>query len=282
MMNGSALSEGGRHLYGIRFYIWNYSFSIFISFLAVIILVFSLSSIKAQEKAPAVKDYIAMGDSLFDKFDTDGSIEQYENALKLESSNYEAMWKLARGYVDKGEVSEVKEDEKSYYLKAEELARRCVSLYPNSAEGHFYLSVAVGRVALFEGGKKKIELSKEVKQEALKAIELDPDHDGAYHVLARWNREIANLNWFLKAVAKVVYGGVPKGATNENAIKYFKKAIQIKPEHINHHLELGRTYLMMGEKKMAEKEFQEALKLPVADKDDPDHKREARELLKEL
>jgi len=45
---------------------------------------------------------------------------------------------------------------------------------PNGWDGHFKLSVALGRLALFRGGKEKINLSKEIKAEADTAVALNP------------------------------------------------------------------------------------------------------------
>ena len=133
-----------------------------------------------------------------------------------------------------------------------------------------------------EGGKTKIELSKELKAEADKAIELDPTHDGAYHIIGRWHREIANLSWVLKAAAKIVYGGVPKGASNENAIANFEKAIKLRPDKTIHHLELGKTYKEMKKWKEARQALQKVLDLPIIDVGDEARKKEAKELLEEI
>lgn len=132
-----------------------------------------------------------------------------------------------------------------------------------------------------EGGKKKVRLSKEVKQEALKALELDPNDDLAHHVLARWNREVANLSGLLKVFAKILYGGLPP-ASNEEAIKHFKKAIEINPEYINHHLELGITYQKMKKWQLAKEEFERVASLPIKDSDDKDHKAEAAQRLQKV
>ena len=179
-----------------------------------------------------------------------------------------------------GEKAEGEKQKELYYL-ARDAANSAVSHGPNNAEAHFELAVALGRVALSEGGKTKVQLSVAVKEEAEKAIELDPQHDGALHVLARWHREVANLSGILKAFAKILYGGLPP-ASNEEAVEYFKRAIIIDPDHINHHLELARTYVNMKEWQLAMDEFEKVLALPVADADDPSHKENAQEEMKDV
>jgi tetratricopeptide (TPR) repeat protein len=131
------------------------------------------------------------------------------------------------------------------------------------------------------GGKTKIEMSKEVKAEADRAIALNPKADRAYHVLARWNRAIAQLSFIEKTVAKMVYGGLPEGATMNNAVTLFEKAIALNPGYANHHLELGRTYLTLGLKDKARAELQRAIDCPQMSPFDPEYKADAQVLLRQ-
>jgi Tfp pilus assembly protein PilF len=77
-------------------------------------------------------------------------------------------------------------------------------------------------------------------------------------------------------------GGVPEEASEENAVAAFQKAIELKPSHINHHLELGITYEMMDMEEEAKKEFQICLDLPKSDSDDDKYKVQAQEFLEDL
>ncbi|MCK5346365.1 MAG: hypothetical protein KAR20_23305, partial [Candidatus Heimdallarchaeota archaeon] len=108
------------------------------------------------------------------------------------------------------------------------------------------------------------------------------NEDIAYHVLGRWNRKIANLSWIEETFANMFLGGVPEEASDENAVKNFQRAIEIKPGYINHHLELGITYEMMGLDEEAANEFQQCLDLPKSDSDDDEQKKHAQEYLDDL
>ena len=77
-------------------------------------------------------------------------------------------------------------------------------------------------------------------------------------------------------------GGVTKEASVENAAKCLKKAIEINPGHINHHLELGITYEKLKEKDLAIAEYKKALELPKKDADDDRYKKDAKERLGKL
>jgi tetratricopeptide (TPR) repeat protein len=228
-----------------------------------------------------IDELIAKGDQFYQNHDNRSALETYLTVLNKDSLNYEGLWKTSRAYIDIGET--LKDDpRKEHFLKGEKVARKAVLLDSTGAYGHIYLSIALGRVALDAGAKKRIKLSKEIKKHADLAIKYDPEIDFAYHVLARWHRKISNLSWIEKSFANVFLGGVPKDASNEQAVDNFKKAISLNPNHINHHLELAKTYKMMKKKEEAVKELQICLDLPVSDSDDPQYKEEAKELLEDL
>lgn len=225
-------------------------------------------------------DDMQKGDEAFTAFDNSAALKYFQAAVNEDSANCEALWKLARAFVDVGEVSEEKVME-SNYLKAEKYARRAVAVCPGSSDAHLELAVSVGRVALMSGPKKKVNLSKLVKEEAEKALELDPNNDIAHHVLARWHREVTHLSGFSKTFAKILYGGLPP-SSDEKALEHFKKAIELNPDYINHHLELGITYQMMDNWQAAKEEYEKIASLPKKDSQDPDHQKEAEKRLKEV
>jgi tetratricopeptide (TPR) repeat protein len=225
---------------------------------------------------------IAKGDSLYELLDNNGALKHYVAALQIDSMNYEANWKASRAFTDVGETIEDDDERAELYLKGSKLARKAVGIDSTGAKGHLYLSIALGRVALDAGAKERIKLSKEIKKEVDLSIKYDPNDDIAYHVLGRWNRKLSNLSWIESGFADMFLGGVPEDASDENAVAAFKKAIEIKPNHINHHLELGITYEMMGLEEEAKKEFQICLDLPNSDSSDPKYKEQAKEYLEDL
>ncbi len=245
-------------------------------------LFFATPAIQAQTANPqsAIADLIDGGDRAFARFDNHGAWEAYSKAVALDSSNYHALWKLVRAYVDVGYAAQGEQQERDYFTAAR-LARRCVKLYPDSAESHFFLAVALGRTALKAGGKRKIELSKEIKFEAERTLALDPRHDGAMHVLGRWHYELANLNWVLRAFAKILYGGVPPGG-NKEAKAWFEKALAVVPNSPAHHLWLGQTLIQLKQYEQARKHLQACASLPNLLWDDGINKEQAERALQEI
>ena len=252
-----------------------------ISFVAMMALVVPAARAAATPADSTIANLIHAGNAAFKAFDNKAALEAYGRAVAIDSSNYEALWKLARAYVDVGQAAKGDVQKENYAL-GEKTARRCVALYADSADGHFFLAVAVGRVALMVGGKKKIALSKEVKKEAEAALAINPRHDGAMHTIGRWNYELANLSWLLKAAAKIIYGGVPSGASNEQAKDWFEKAIGINPDKPVHHLWLGETLIELKDYANAREHFQTCVSLPDFFWDDPKNKEQAKERLEDI
>jgi tetratricopeptide (TPR) repeat protein len=205
---------------------------------------------------------IAAGDAALEKLDLEAGIAAYRGALEAAPDSYEALWRLARALTDKATLSKQPGEQKGLCVEAEKLARKAVSLKPSDSNGHAYLAVAVGKLALFEGGKRKVELSKEVKAEAEKALQLNPDDAVALHVLAIWNREMVELGWFLKSFAQLLYGKFPP-ASLDTALADLRRASELEPDVIPHHVELGITLASAKHWAEAKTELEKGLALPT-------------------
>lgn len=249
----------------------------------ITVLLFLFASFIFAQEMDSTSYYMAKGDSAYQAFDNVTALNFYNRAFNLDGqNNYEAAWKLSRAYVDIGETKENKNERKMYFQKGLDLANKAVEMDSSLEKGHLWKSIALGRVALDAGKKEQVRLSKEIKKEADKAVELDPNDDIAWHVLGRWHRKMATLGWLQRKFANLFLGGVPKDASVEEAANCFKKAIEINPGHINHHLELAITYEELDKKDLAKEEYQKVLELPEKDSDDKSHKEEAKKRLEDL
>jgi tetratricopeptide (TPR) repeat protein len=226
---------------------------------------------------------MALGDSLEKKWDHAGSAAAYLKALEINPASYEAAWRAGDQTTEFANKLPAKDKagKEAAFEKARQLCTKAITIDRKGYEGHFRLAVALGRLALFRGGKEKINLAKKVKAEGDTAVALNPNADLAWHLIGRWHQDLANLNWALRAVAKIIFGGIPPGS-NEEAAAAFQKAIAINPNHVEHHLELARTYKLMGKKELMKAPLEKALSLPSVEEDDPAFKAEAREMLAKL
>ncbi len=230
-------------------------------------------------RADAQADPALLGqvDDLLDDGSYSEAIPILRQALEALPDSYDLLYRLSDALTE--HARDLDEDEaEPVYEESLTFARRATEVRAGHAEGWFMLGKALGRLALFRGGKEKVNMSKDVKEAFEQAIELDSEHAGAIHGLARWHREVANLSWVLKTAAKIIYGGLPP-ASNEEAVRLFERAIELEPDHINHHLELGKTWLEMKEKDRARAELEIAVSLPPTEPDDDRNLEEAEQLL---
>jgi tetratricopeptide (TPR) repeat protein len=243
--------------------------------LGVVALIFAASAVVAQ----TVDERIKKGDEFYAQKEDAKAMEEFVAAAQADPKNYEAAWKASRSLIDVGDLVAPKEKgaeakQKKYFQDATIYARKAVALNPNDTQGHFYVSASLGKYALMLGKKDQVNMSKEIKTEIERAIELDATNDGAFHALGRWHRRMAEIGGATRFFGGILYGSIPKGSF-EVAEKSLKKATELKPDFINHHLELARTYVAVDKYKEAVEEYQKCLDLPGTTAKDPAYKKEA-------
>lgn len=224
---------------------------------------------------------VARGDGLMAAFRTDAAIAVYRDGLVVAPDDVELLSRLARALGNLAQERAGAEGDEARYTEAVELARRAVGLEPSSSRAHSTLAAALGRHALFQGGKRKVELAREVRHEADRAVELDPGDYSAFIVLGAWNREVATLNPLLRGIAGTFLGGLPRASLRASAAA-LERARRLAPSIIFTRVELARTYLEMDRDDAALRELDAALSLPPREQLDRVLQEQARELRSEV
>jgi hypothetical protein len=238
------------------------------------------ATLPAQSSAEAL---VQSGDRAYDDRQAAAALAQYESALAADSMHYEALWKASRTAVDLAEYESNTAQQRALYEKSERYARRAVAANANDAEGHFSMARALGRVALTKGVRDRVRYATEVRASALRALELDPNHPGAHHVLGRWNAEVRRLNGFERFFAKnLLGGGVFDEASWAQAREHLERAVANDPQRLVHHLGLAEIYLDIDEDAKAREQLEAVVNGAVRDYNDPHYQREAAALLEKL
>jgi len=226
--------------------------------------------------AQTAADHIALGDKEYVALNATAALQHYEEAIKLDPKNYEALWKASRSAVDLGSYERDDAKREAYYKTAELDARRAVEVNPGDAEGHFNLARSLGKNALSQGPRARIKYAKDVRNEALECLKINPKQAGCLHVMGMWNAEVMRLNGFTRMLANNFLGGKIFDSANWNeARRYMEESVAAEPDRIVHHVDLAGVYRDIGEKEKARAEWQAALKLPNTDFNDRHFKAEA-------
>jgi tetratricopeptide (TPR) repeat protein len=246
-----------------------------------ILCTFALAALLALPAlAQTAAEHIQAGDQAYAAFNDAKALEHYQEALKAEPNNYEALWKASRAMVDVADVipasdKDVNERQKKMYTDAVALARKAIAANPNDTWGHFQYAAADGKRLLLLGKKEQIEASKNVRSEIDKALELDANNHLAWHALGRWHRRMDEIGGAKRLFGSIIYGSIPKGSFAESE-KALRKAIELHPEYVIHYLELGRTLVALKKYDEAAEAFQKCIDLPKSIGKDDVVKGEAR------
>jgi tetratricopeptide (TPR) repeat protein len=233
----------------------------------------------AAHAEPAA-DLIQQGDTLDAKNQNAAALALYLKADQLEPGDAEVLRRISKQYAQ--EMADAPADQKEALgEKALGYSKRAVQAGPDDSQAHLSLAIVYGKIAFLKSARERMEYSHLIKQEAEKAIELDPKNDLAWHVLGRWNYEVANLSGALKFIAQTLYGKMPE-ASNERALECFQKAVALNPGRLLNHAELGRALAAVGRKDQARAALKKALEMPSREKDDDETKSRARKALEAL
>jgi regulator of microtubule dynamics protein 3 len=251
-------------------------------------LVFASLALGASLEAQTVPEHIARADSLHDALRPDAEIAELKAVLATESNNYQALWRIARAHVDrakqiKGEHEYTRAVRDSVYSVARAYGERAVAADSTDAEGHFVVSLALGELSLTRSGNERVKFARIIYDEAARALTLNPDHDGAHHVIGAWHAEIRRLSGLTRFFAKTLLGaGFMNRAAWDSAAAHLERAVALKPDYIHHHLELAEIEVDMQRYTEARAQLEVIPSLPDRDVLDADHRAAAAALLQKI
>lgn len=228
--------------------------------------------------------HLALGDSAHAAFRAAEALEHYEAAIGADSANADAWSKASRTAVDLGEGEENADRRRELFRLGERYARRAVNLDSANADHLFNLARALGRTALSVGVRERVRYAVEIRDLALAALGVDPDHPGALHVLGMWHAEVKRLNGLERFVAeRFLGGGIFREANWNDAVTYLERSVSVDPDRLVHHLDLGKIYADVGDTAKARQRFEFILNASrQTDFNDPLYKQQAEEALARL
>jgi tetratricopeptide (TPR) repeat protein len=227
---------------------------------------------------PQVTQLLAQGDAEVKALHAQEALDLFQQAAQLDPNDAAILLRISQQYSNLIAQAKTPAEAEIDARKSLDEANAAAAIAPDNPKAHLALAVAYGRLTDYQDDKEKVESSRHVKEEVDKALAIDPNDDYSWHVLGRWNYAVATLNPVLKMIAKFIYGGMPD-ASLEEAVRDYKKAIEIAPQRLLHHHELARAYIALGQTDLARKEWETEATLKPEDNEGVNDQKEAREQL---
>lgn len=212
------------------------------------------------------------------RLDSAAAAELYLAADRLRPNDAVILQKIAKQYSDQVFGEKDRGRKKQLAETALAYARRSVDLAPDNAVHVLSLAICHGHLALVGDTSDKVRYSRLIKQDAERALQLDPNYAWAHHLLGRWHLEVARLGMTARFLVKLIYGGLPP-ASKAEGLRHLRRATELEPAEPSHWVELGHALAANGDPAAARTAWQKALDLPARGKHDEPAQQRARAAL---
>ncbi len=237
---------------------------------------------QAATETTQVETLLALANDFAQRqFDNQRALALYSEALALESTNDEILWRISRTCVDianhmPSESDEEKEDQLKMYEKALEFANKSVEANPANSMSYTRRAVATGRISLFRGMWTVIGLLKDMREDLEMAISLDSANHAALYALGKTHMKVIERPLILRWPLGLGWG------SREEAIRNFERAIALRGDLVAYRLACARAYADEGELEKAREHLSAIASLPNLGEDDEMYRTDAKELLEKV
>lgn len=196
--------------------------------------------------------------------------------------NDDILWRLGRATYERAKAAKIDAEKKVLYKEALVYVEEALAINPNNFAVHKWMSILIDYVYAYDGNKARISQAFICKKHMIKACELNPTDGTSWHLLGLWFYNIADIPWYTRKVASVVFASPPEG-TFQEALDMFLKGEEVEPNFYSSNLlYIGKCYLKIGKKEEAIEYLKRALNYEQKSQDDRDSHVQAMELLKGL
>ena len=210
------------------------------------------------------------------------ALAKYKQILLQEPSSIKYLVKATELEIAIGSREKDANNKRLFFESALAYAERAIKVDSNSADAHYAMASASGKMTDLDIDNKKIvAYVKEVKEHADKAIQLQPNHARANYTLGKWHYEMVTLSGFKKAAVKLFYGGLPNGDLDK-AILYMEKCRTLEPYFVTNQLDLAKAYKENRQPAKAIEILERLVKMPNRSFNDIALKAEGSKLLASL
>ena len=140
--------------------------------------------------------------------------------------------------------------DKDNALKAFEYALKAFNIEPDNPDILKWYVITLGKTVEEDTIRNQIEQSKNIKNIALKVIDLLPDDEFCYSIMGQWHYKLADLGRASRRIASILFSEPPKGSFQE-AQYFFEKSLEKNSDYIGTYYWLGKTYLKLNQEQKA-------------------------------
>ena len=140
--------------------------------------------------------------------------------------------------------------DKENALKAFKYALKAFNIEPDNPDILKWYVITLGKTVEEDTIRNQIEQSKNIKNIALKVIDLLPDDEFCYSIMGQWHYKLADLGRASRRIASILFSEPPKGSFQE-AQYFFEKSLEKNSDYIGTYYWLGKTYLKLNQEQKA-------------------------------
>ena len=140
--------------------------------------------------------------------------------------------------------------DKENAFKAFEYALKAFNIEPDNPDILKWYVITLGKTVEEDTIRNQIEQSKNIKNIALKVIDLLPDDEFCYSIMGQWHYKLADLGRASRRIASILFSEPPKGSFQE-AQYFFEKSLEKNSDYIGTYYWLGKTYLKLNQEQKA-------------------------------
>ena len=181
----------------------------------------------------------------FDK--AQASLEQLYNKYP---ENTDVLLRLSITHHYLSESALKKSLDKKNALKAFEYIEKALNIEPDNPDILKWYVITLGKTVEEDTIRNQIEQSKNIKNIALKVIDLLPDDEFCYSIMGQWHYKLADLGRASRRIASILFSEPPKGSFEE-AQYFFEKSLERNSDYIGTYYWLGKTYLKLNQEQKA-------------------------------
>jgi tetratricopeptide (TPR) repeat protein len=183
---------------------------------------------------------------LHERGDDEGAARLLEQARAEDPKAFEPLWRQAYHRVV---LANRIPDRKARAARVQSLLPQIDTLlrgHGDQADTWFVAALASGIQSTTVAPRRRVELSKQVRERIERCLGRDPAHPGAWFLLGRWHEGFATLNPVERTFVDLLLGGMPEGASLDSARLALERADRLRPDDLQILSDLVRVLALQG------------------------------------